>query len=419
MYRHPELLQKEFPIDAKVIQLAIMQSLLDDEDSRDVRPLQSLLSRALATTPKMTSHEKRRAAYVSSATWDIVPSDGYEDDDKAAQLAENAKKRLSSFIKHYPKRFVKGDLFGVSMQELEWIPKSIGLVPNIKYNFNPTELEVNNNYNYGVVWLKPIKDGRFQRQEINENERHNHLIYIPEFEEPGGILRTIIYEAFMINLSRQEWTRYIQLLKGIIHTKVEVSASAEDKEAAVEATEGVVESQAAVTSSEIEMDWRQLTSGDSGKSFREFLEACFELIEVAITNVTMSATNKERNALTVIERSAEDLAKEMRAEFEELMNNQLLKHDYYMNVDKSEYGKELPYEFRTSVKIKQDRQANADILFELIDRGIPIKASEFEEKVGVSLAVDSDEILTSDYANQLKNQLNIGADETEGDDTKD
>ena len=39
--------------------------------------------------------------------------------------------------------------------------------------------------------------------------------------------------------------------------------------------------------------------GDSGKSFKEFLEACFELIEIAITNVTMSATNKERNALTV------------------------------------------------------------------------------------------------------------------------
>ncbi len=418
MYRHPELLQKEFPVDAKVIQLAIMQSLLDDDDARDVRPLQSLLSRALATTPKMASHEKRRAAYVSSATWDIVPSEGYENDVKAVKLAERAKKRLNGFIKHYPKRFVKGDLFGVSMQELEWVQKSIGFVPNIKYNFSPTELEVNNKFNYGVVWLKPIKDGRFQRQEITENERHNHLIYVPEFEEPGGILRTIVYEAFMINLSRQEWTRYIQLLKGIIHTKVDVAASPEDEAAAVEATEGVVESQAAVTSNEIELDWRQLTSGDSGKSFREFLEACFELIEVAITNVTMSATNKERNALTVIERSAEDLAKEMRAEFEELINNQLLRHDYYMNVDKSEYGKELPYEFRTSVKIKQDRQANADILFELIDRGIPIKASEFEEKVGVSLAVDSDETLTTDYASQLKNQLNIGSDETKSDDTE-
>ena len=109
----------------------------------------------------------------------------------------------------------------------------------------------------------------------------------------------------------------------------------------------------------------------------------------------------------------------MRAEFEELMNNQLLKHDYYMNVDKSEYGKELPYEFRTSVKIKQDRQANADILFELLDRGIPIKASEFEEKVGVSLAVDADEILTTDYASQLKSQLNIGTNEAESDDTED
>lgn len=419
MYRHPELLQREFPIDAKVIQLAIRQSLIDDEDAKDVRPLQSLLSRALSTTPKMSSHEKRRIAYVSSAAWDIVPTEGYEDDTRAQELAERAKKRLSRFIKHYPKKFVRGDLFGVSMQELEWVPRSVGLVPQIKYSFSPTELEVNDNYNYGVVWLKGIEHGRFERMEITEEERHNHLIYIPDFEEPGGILRTVVYEAFMINLSRQEWTRYIQLLKGIIHTKVDVAASPEDKGAAEEATKSAVKSQAALTSSEVEFDWKLLTSGDSGKSFREFLEACFELIEVAITNVTMSATNKERNALTVIERSAEDLAKEMRTEFEELMNSQLLKHDYYMNVDKSEYGKELPYEFRTSVKIKQDRQANADILFELLDRGIPIKASEFEEKVGVSLAVDAETLLTSDFANQLKNQLNIGNNETEGNNTED
>ena len=147
------------------------------------------------------------------------------------------------------------------MQELEWHNRSIGLVPQIKYDFKPTELEVNENYNYDIAYLKPIEHNRYERQEIKEEDRHNHLIYIPDFEEPGGILRTIVYEAFMINLSRQEWTRYIQLLKGIIHTTVDVAAEAEDKEAAKEATQGAVKSQAAVTSEEVKFDWKQLTNG--------------------------------------------------------------------------------------------------------------------------------------------------------------
>ena len=94
MYRHPELLQREFPIDAKTIQLAIRQSLIDDEDARDVRPLQSLLSRALSTTPKMGSHEKRRIAYISSAAWDIVPAEGYEDDEKSPATSRGSQEEI-------------------------------------------------------------------------------------------------------------------------------------------------------------------------------------------------------------------------------------------------------------------------------------------------------------------------------------
>jgi hypothetical protein len=411
-YRAAILNTKEFPTDPKDIQMAIKKASVFEDENRDVRDLMSLEERAMSCVPKMTRHKLRRTSHVSSATWAIVPID--ENNEEHARLAEEAEKRLSSIIKQYTKRYIEGDLFGVSVQRLKWEITDYGFKPQIDYNYNPYELERNHRYNYGVSILQQAEHNQFVRTEIQENEKHNYLVYVPDYPEPGGILRTVIYACYMINLSRQEWSQYIQFLKGIIQAKTKLGASPEDKKAAAEAVRKAVKNKATVTSDLVEFIWERLNNENAGKSFDAFLQSCYEEVEVAITNTTMMATDRERNALTVLERGEEDLAREMRFEFELLINDMLLRHDYYMNVDKSAYGLDVPYEFVMHPKLKQDRTANANIMLDAINSGLKFQVKTWNEKTGIPLADDEDQVISLNISSSLNQALE---DENQSDDT--
>lgn len=408
-YIAPILNVKEFPTDPKDLQMAIKKAATFDDKNRDVRDLMSYEERTMSCVPKMTRHKLRRTSHVSSATWAIVPID--ENDARSVQLAEEAEKRLGTIIKQYTRRYIEGDLFGVSVQRLKWLQSDYGFKPEIDYNYRAYELERNYKYNFNVAILAESENNQFVRTEINENERHNYLVYVPDYPEPGGILRTIIYACYMINLSRQEWSQYIQFLKGIIQAKLRLGATPEDKTAAVEAVRQAVQNKATVTSDLVEFVWERMNNENAGKAFDAFLQSCYEEVEIAITNTSMMATDKERNALTVLERGEEDLAREMRFEFELLINDMLLRHDYYMNVDKSQYGLDIPYEFVMHPKLKQDRTANANIMLEAINSGLRFHVKTWNEKTGIPLADNENEIISLN----LGQQLNGALDESESD----
>ena len=411
-YRAPLLNVKEFATDPKDLQMAIQKASVFEEKNRDVRDLMSYEERSMSCIPKMSRHKLRRTSHVSSATWAIVPID--ENDPRSVQLAEDAEKRLGTIIKQYTRKYTEGDLYGVSAQKLKWLESPRGFKPEIEYNYKPYELERNNRYNHNIAILKQAENNKFIRTEIKENDQHNYLVYVPDYPEPGGILRTVIYACYMINLSRQEWSQYIQFLKGIIQAKVQLGANPEDKAAAAEAVRLAVKNKATVTSPLVEFVWERMNNENAGKSFDAFLQSCYDEVEIAITNTNMMPTDKERNALTVLERGEEDLAREMRFEFELLVNDMLLRHDYFINVDKSGYGLDLPYEFVMHPKLKQDRTANANIMLDAINSGLRFQVKTWNEKTGIPLAGEESDIISLNLGSQLNGALE---DEDQGEDS--
>lgn len=402
-HRAPELNSSEFPLNPKILQVAIQKASAFDNENRDVRDLMSYLERMLSCIPKLSRHKLRRSSHISSANWTITALD--TDDADAVELAEQASQRLSTIIKQYTRKYTEGELFGVSAQRLKWVPTSKGLKPSIEYSYKPYELERNYKYNQNLAILEAAKDGKFKRVEIDDKLKHNYLVQVADYPEPGGILRTVIYAAFMINLSQQEWSQYIQFLKGIVQAKLQLGASPDDRTAAIEAVKKAVQNKATVTSDLVEFTWERMNNDAAGKSFEDFLASCYELIEIAVTNTTAMATDKERNALTVLERGEEDLAREMRFDYELLINEQLLKHDYYMNIDKSIYGVELPYEFKMSQKLKRDNVADANIMLNAIGLGLPFLVKTWNEKTGIPLAGEPDELITTKFEKELSSAM--------------
>lgn len=388
-YRAAILNSKEFPIEPQFIQNAIKKASAFEDDNRDIRDLMSLLERTMSI-PKFQRHKKTRQSHISSVEWDIVAFD-----DNFSEQAENAKKRVANLIDDYAQYYIDGDLFGASVQELKWAETSAGFKPLIWRHLKPYEIEYNEQFNADVALLVNSAMGKFKRMEIAENERHHYLVYTPDFAERGGILRTIIYSAMMIQLSRQEWAQYLQFLKGIIQAKVQQGADANDKEQAFEAVKNAVKNKATVTSDLVAFTWERLNDTNSSRAFDDFLKSCYEEIEIAITNTTKLATDRERNALTVLERGEEDLGREIRRGFEKVVNDQILKFDHFMNVEKDNFKRELPYQFKMFTKQTQDRSLNSRIIFDALSNGMPITVKEFEEKTGIILAKDSNEIITN------------------------
>lgn len=394
----------EFPLDPKQIQVAVQKASSFDEKVRDVRDLMSFEERAISSIPNLRRHKLRRTSLISKANWSIVPYD--ESDQNSVLLASEASKRLSSVIAKYSRYYVEGELYGVSLQQLLWVPSDYGLKPTIVKSFRPYQLERNKVYRNQLAVLIGTGNGQFQRSEIPENEIQNYLAFAADNPEPGGILRTIIYACYMINLSRQEYSQFIQFLKGIIQAKVKLGATPQDKEAAMKAVKETVKNKAAVTTDLVEFVWERMNNENAGKAFDAFLQLCYDEIEIAITNVAMMGTDRDRVAFTVLERGENDLAHQIRTDFTEIINEQLLVHDYYMNVDKSIYGIEPPYKFEFNIEKQEDKVANANILLEAINSGLQVTVRTWNEKTGIELANDPDEIITTSLANNLSDALN-------------
>jgi len=404
-YIASELNHKEFPLKANILQNALKKASVIEDETRDPRDLMSYLERIMSSIPKMKRHKMRRASHISSADWDIEPFD--KEDENAAVLAKAAKQRLSRLIKEYTRHYVDGELFGASLISLRWEPYKDGLFkPFVDKIYRPFEIEPYQDYRQGIAILKEAKDNQFIRTEIPEFEVKDYIVNIPNYSEPGGILRTILYNAFMLNLARQEWSTFVQFLKGIIQAKIKLGASAGDEKAAVEAVKKAVENKATVTSEMVEFNWERINDLNSGNAFKVFQDALYEEIEIAITNTTMLASDRERNALTVLERGEEDLAREMRFDYEIIINDQLLKYDYYMNVNKSELPTVLPYEFTMRPKLRQDKTSNANIMLAAIGLGMQFTVREWNEKTGITLMGKPDEIVTTRMVNSLSVALN-------------
>lgn len=386
MYQNPLLLKQQFPTDVAELTKVIMQSLLVDDEKRDVRPLMSILQRIETLDSRMKRHIKRRKTLIAAADWNIVAEDKAD-----AEAAKLVKKRIGRAVRKYFKSYVESELYGCSLAELEYKQKSYGWVPVIKRRYQPVELEPNAKYFMGIAILDDAAQGKFTRREIPENERHTFLANCSDDLEPGGIFRSLIFHEYIQNITLQEWEQFIQFLKGIIQGTHEPGATAEEKAAGVKALETAVERNFIFTSKRVGFDFHRIVEESSGKSFEAIQALMRDDIEIAVTGTSTLAGDRQRNAPTVQYNTEEDIAFWGRQEFADIINEQLLTWDYWMNVGK-DYEAEIPWKFEWQIRRTEDREGNARIIETLHDL-VDIPLAEIERLTGVRLAPNEGEVM--------------------------
>jgi len=395
MFQHPELINTLFPKDPKVIAKAVSLSLLNNKEYKDVRFLKSLLARLTKVHPRLQRHIRRFKTLTTSAEWDIVPFD-----EKDKEKAEQAKRRISSIMQELIDVFIDGMLFGNSLIRIKYDDSSLGKIPVVDKKFHPTETEFNTDYLHNTAILLNAEMGKFKRFSIDESEKHLYIAYAnPDNYEPGGLLRDVIYYIFMLNLSVQEWMQFQQFLKGVIQGRSKKAASEADKKAGEKAVQTAVDHNFAFTSDQIDIEFHKIADSNAGKSFDDFTQKMEEDIEIAITGTSSLASDRQRNAMTVQERDAQDISIWGRKNFQNFINKQMLKFDYRMNNSKFDKA-ELPYEFKFIQKLSQDKQINMNIIQSAVELGIPINLKEFTLKTGIEHAGKPNDLITNERSSE-------------------
>jgi phage gp29-like protein len=389
MFFHPKLQTSRFIKDPKDIKQAEQMANLVDEKRRDTRYLMSLLSSMQLVHGPLQRHIERLKTLIVSPDWSIMV---YQDDNEAEELAIAAKRRLSAVMPHAFQTFIDGMLYGISLSELNYRNTNIGFIPELVRHFHCTEIEYNPDYFQKVAVLLESQNG-FTRNEIKEANFANFLSYHDTSrQQRGGLLLSVIYQVLALNVVEQEWIQFIQKLKGIIQAIVTTGATKEEREIAEEAVKKANSVGAFSATDRVNFALHKIADAASGDNFDKFQKQMREDIEVTITGTSSLASDKERNALTMQERNAQDIAIWGRRNFMEWINKTLIRYDYYLNVNR-DLDAEIPYTFAWQIKEEEDREANARIIETLLNNGASIKVSEIEAKTGIILADDSENVI--------------------------
>lgn len=391
VYEHPALISENFPTDQSVITKAIKAANSYDYTVRDIRGLMAILKRARVAYPQVNSHIKSRKSLIAASDIQLVPID--PKDKTAADMAETAYNMLYRSINSMYDLYVSGKVYGAAIAELSW--KQAGnkgfFRPHINRLLDPTTFEADDEYPLGIALLETTDDGKYERRSIS-----NTLDYISyvntENTEYGGELRTLIWAFFLLNLTVQEWNTYISFLKGIIQAKVRLGAPDKEKQAAKDAVETAAEDKVALTSELVDFVFHKITDGSADASFKNFHQVLQEDIERTLTGTTGIASDRERNAATVLERKEEDLAKWDRIEFIDLVNDELISRYWRVNYDKSGLS-EPPFEVVFKPKLPSDRKTNHDMIMDFIGVGGKITIGQYEEQTGLNVAGEPEDML--------------------------
>ena len=375
MYIHPQLLESNFPRDPRVLTQAIRLSLMDNPRVRDLRPLMSLLLNMENVATSISRHILRRTTLIAGAEWHIVPIDGAPE-----EWAQRAQRRLQWVIWESFHQYVQAQMFGCSLTLLEWRVGGDGVKPAITKKYQPVELEAAEDFRRGIALLSPAEHGRFTRSEIQEEHDPVYLSYVEAAATPGGILRKILFQVFMLNLNDQEWAAFIRLLKGIVQGKYGRMATPDDKRAGRESLETVQEHNYTYTSEDISFVFTNIVNGNSGNSFDQMKESIKRDIETLITGTNTLAGDEKRNALTVQYQTEEDIAFWGRQGFTKYINSQLIEYDWRYNHS----AESAPaYEFKFKRRIR-DIEANARVL-SMVAEIAELEEGEVERLTGVKI----------------------------------
>lgn len=372
-------------------------NLLDVADknndlNKDNSKIYQFLKQMTYVNPRIKGCINTRKAGVISWGYKIVA-----DEKNNIGKADQAFKRLSPILNKVINKIMDIPIFGLFCIELLWELGDAGMAPKIKKMFDLQEIEFMQDGGI-LIKSKPSLGNKTTKMIVNENP--NFLVGGDIDGGVGGQLRSVGYYEILRNEMLLEWSNYNKKLKGIIHA-VEHGADDDEKNAAIGALKSVVKNNYLLTSDLVDFQFHNITAS-SPESFKEIIEHLNNSIAIALLG--QANTNElpqgggSRAALQVQATISADLMYSDVQIVEEIINNQLLRHDYQLN-----YGNNsnIPYRFIIDTTEAEDAEKSIIVIREAINAGIPLLEAEVYDKIGFTIPSPDDKIFRGVLDSQL------------------
>lgn len=402
MYTYNAIKRKAMPTQK---QLDDAQRLADDDDdkTRDVRPLMSILMRLRRADPRLRGHILTRSTAVSSFGWSIIPADP-NPTPLDIERADKARQRCSALIREVIKHRLQASLYDVMCIESE-IDRAhpLGAVQVPKKRYRPVELEKLDDYSIQIFTPGEQKSTQIVLPVAlgaPTDARASYTIATSDDDERGGLLRSIATHEILLWEMTTEWGNFNKKLKGIIQAIFSEGATAEEQAAAVSSVRQLAKENYAATSDLIEFKFNQMTQSGAAVSFKDMVESL--KTDIALTllgqanTAELPSSGGSRAALQVLNLIRSDIMYDDMIRTEECINMQVLLNDMRLNYEPT--ATEPAYRFAFSMPDGIDPETRARIATDAYNAGIRMITSEFYREIGMTAPPDSEDVIQKDTA---------------------
>lgn len=403
-YVYPYTAEKAIPHISKLID-AIKRANAKDKRFIDVRPLMSVLKRLPSSVPRLAEYIERRSTALVSTDFNITP----KIDGMFQEECEYAKIRLEECINFAKEHFTDTDSFGKLVIAVDWAvetwkfgSKSFDYWTPVKFTkLEPEDTEVSNDSINGVFRYNH-DSYNIERNELTETAERSYIIATNTKLMQGGLLRSSMFYAYLINKNIQDWNGFNDRAKGIVLASIDSLADSLDpkaKEVAMMIAENVGKTNWGMVPAGITVELQKMVDPTAATSFDKYLDLLQKHIEISFLG--SSATTElpdhggSRAAVSsIIHGVSETKAYNDRLKFQKIMESQLLWQDYVRNFAEgdSDVYHNLPWRFNWNVKYAQDSEKSAATARTLLDMGLTLSKKDLEEKTGFQILQDDDEI---------------------------
>lgn len=388
MYNNADLLTTMVP-SITVIAAARQAADRPNFSERDQRRFLSILEALPAADPRLEGligiRNTALASYDTRLKYDEDP-----------QAAAESYEVLSDAILSYVASHSTAPLYGVSVARVRWRYSSDWRPVLCEY-FDPSDVEVDAN-------LQPY---------LWDHERSRRVPLIDSPEETyivdrvskwaGGILRPIAVYESMIKEAIEEWRNLNKELKGLKVARVADSSDAEDQALAAEALKQLHSNSAAIVGQGVNFELTELAKAASAGSFDDFKRVLENSITIAILGQSEAAglgntTSGSRAAVEVVDMVRKDIIFQDMIRTTRRVQRGIVDQWWRRNRGEST---PCPYQFEFATEQAQDPLVNAQIVRTVLDAGIPIKTSEVYARIGFTVPVEGDEVISPSRTSAL------------------
>ncbi len=387
-YKYPFSLDKQLPDLSDLIK-ALKKAEAKDLAYRDVRPLMALLDRLESVDPRLPGHIRKRKSALMSVPWDIIT-----EDENYSEEVYYIKLRLLKAIKTAQKHYTTQKLFGKFCIGMEWDIINSNWTP-VTFNIpQPWDTEAYPLFEIDVALLNH-EGFQVTRIELEEKANYSWLTDIDNKpHSPGGTLRSILFWEWLLYADIKDWRNFNKRAKGLaVATYQGFSAATENAQATSEkAVKQLGDVNWASVPDSIKFEFLKAVDAVAASSYPNFKNAIQEDIAVAIRGTGNTSSLQDKGAKAAVQTLfdvEETIAYNDRVEFEEMINDQLIKQDWARNYSGGETT-EVPWRFAWIIKEAEDAERNVRIVDTMLRSGIPLYKSEIAEKTGFNPATEEE-----------------------------